>query len=234
MTNQYHKFRRFFDQPQAEELQSLLRNHGIESIITGAKLNFDVNALGAQSNSEFEVQLKLQDFNNAEAILEENGKAIVEAVDKDHYLFDFDNEELFEILAQPDEWHELDYALAQRILKERGETVNPTLINILKDNRKSELNKPAKNQILLIILGYVFALWADPLLGIVIGSMMWWVKKTLPNGNRVYIFSDNNRKHGIAIFCISAVFIIINLIFFDRLMGLFTGLVINATSFLSL
>lgn len=93
---------------------------------------------------------------------------LINEIDKDYYLFEFTNEELYEILLKSDEWSAFDYTLTQKILSERGKPVDSGLLHSLKKERLKELAKPEDNQHSWIIGGYLFAI-----LGVFLGLIIW-------------------------------------------------------------
>ncbi len=97
-----------------------------------------------------------------------------------------------------------DYTLAQKILKQRGKSIDKELLNSLKNERLKDLAKPKENQKPWIIAGYIFSLLGG-FLGLIIGYSLWTSKKTLPNRQKVYSYSTNDRKHGKYIFYIGLV-----------------------------
>src|SRR5690606_22574962 len=130
------------------------------------------------------------------------------AVDQDHYLFDFTEEELRDILLKSDEWSKYDYLLAQKILRDRGHKIDTETINVLKEKRIEDLAKPDKNKKLSILAGYVFAIFGG-LIAIFIGWHLFSHKKTLPNGGQVYSYSEQDRKQGRIILILGTVSAII-------------------------
>ena len=125
-----------------------------------------------------------------------------------HYLFGFKDEELFDILASPDEWSAYDYQLARRVLSERGIDVDAKLLELLKKTRLQELAQPEGKQTTNVWLGYAFALLGG-VVGLFIGWNMVTAKKTLPNGERVSVFSDSDRSHGKAIIALSLITMVV-------------------------
>ena len=204
MTESYSIFKKFPTLEQANELKELLKENGIESLLADNIPPVDVTFSGNTLQNEFEVRIKQSDFKKAEEILEKNAEKLIDQIDKDYYLFEFTDEELYEILLKSDEWNAFDYSLAQKILKQRGKSVDKELLNSLKNERLRDLAKPEENQKPWIIAGYVFSLLGG-FLGLIIGYFLWTSKKTLPNGQKVYSYSANDRKHGKYIFYIGLI-----------------------------
>ena len=204
MKENYSIFRKFPTLEQATELKDLLNENGIESILADNVPPVDVTFSGNTLQNEIEIRIKQSDFKKAEDILEKNAEELIDQIDKDYYLFEFTDEELYEVLLKSDEWNAFDYTLAQKILKQRGKSVDKELLNSLKNERLKDLAKPEGNQKPWIIGGYVFSILGG-FLGLIIGYFLWTSKKTLPNGQKVYSYSENDRKHGKYIFYIGLI-----------------------------
>jgi hypothetical protein len=92
-----------------------------------------------------------------------------------------------------------DYQLAIKLLKERGAEMDEAAIAELNKQRLDELRKIEPPQTAWIIAGYIFAVLGG-VFGIAIGWNLAHNKKTLPNGETVFNYSDSDRKHGQRIF----------------------------------
>ena len=204
MSEQFSIFRKLPTLEQAKELKSLFDQHEIESILDDNVPPVDVTFAGNTLQNEIEIRIKRSDFEKAESILEKNAEALMDEIDQGYYLFEFTNEELYEILLKSDEWNKFDYTLAQKILKNRGKSVDKELLNSLKNERLKELAKPEGNQKPWIFTGYLFSLLGG-FFGLVIGYFLWTSKKTLPNGQKVYSYAEKDRKHGRYIFYVGLV-----------------------------
>src|SRR5690554_4535168 len=199
MEDNYSIFRKLPTIEQANDLKEFLDKYGINSIIGDNVPPVDVTVSGNTLQNGYEVRIDQEGFEEAEEILEENAQIIIQELDPGSYLFGFTNEELYEILLKSDEWNAFDYTLAQKILRERGKPIDNDLLSSLKKERLNQLAQPEGNQKPWIIAGYFFSLMGG-LLGLIIGYSLWTAKKTLPNGEKVYSYSANDRKHGKYIF----------------------------------
>lgn len=211
MQEEYSIFKKYPTLEQATELKELLDKEGIDAVLGDNIPPVDVTFSGSTVQHEFEVRIKPSDFGKAEDLLEQQAENLIDQVDKDYYLFDFTDEELYEILLKSDEWNEFDYTLAQKILSQRGKSIDKALLNSLKKERLKQLAQPEESQRAWIILGYVFA-FLGGLLGIVIGYFLWTAKKTLPNGAKVYSYSEKDRRQGKYIFIIAVIVLPVALI----------------------
>lgn len=82
---------------------------------------------------------------------------------------------------------------------DRGQDVNAELLMSLKQSRLAELCKPAKGQTFWIIVEYIFT-FTITIIGLIIGWHLWKMKKALPGGEKIYVYSKNDRIHGQLIF----------------------------------
>lgn len=200
----YTIFKKFPTEEQAIALFNLLSDNGVQSVVANNIPPVDITFSGSTLQHQYEVRVKQSEFEKAEKILEQNAENIIDQIDSDHYLYEFSNDELYEILIKPDEWSTLDYTLAQKILKERGKSIDQDLLNSLKNERIRELAKPEEGQEPWIYAGYLFS-FLGGFIGIIIGYTLWTSKKTLPNGEKVHSYSESNQKHGKYIFYIGLV-----------------------------
>ncbi|RZJ74091.1 MAG: hypothetical protein EOO47_21705 [Flavobacterium sp.] len=205
---QFLTYQKFSDKALADELMATLATNNIEFLFEDATPHFDHTFANNQTNNEYLVKLKSSDFEKVDNILTTLSSKDLNAVDQDHYLFDFTEEELRDILLKSDEWSKYDYLLAQKILRDRGHKIDTETINVLKEKRFEELAKPDKNQKRSILAGYVFAIFGG-LIAIFIGWHLFSHKKTLPNGGQVYSYSEQDRKQGIIILILGTVSAII-------------------------
>lgn len=204
-------FKKYNDKESAEALANIFQAHAIAYRITQDTENLDV-LYGTNPSTEFYyVKIKSDDFPKANMLLQDLGKVDLETVDKTHYLFEFSDEELFDILSKPDEWNALDYELSKKILKDRGREVSDEIIASLKKQRITELAKPDERNRVWIFIGYLSVLFGG-LFAIIVGWHLFTYKKTLPDGQRVYEYSENDRRHGKRIFYLGMIIFYISVI----------------------
>lgn len=210
MTEQYLTFQKFNDPDLANELTEILDQNDISFLVddTGS---FDPTFSNSDAGKEFRVKLKKEDFEKANTLLLQFTMKQLENVEKDYYLFEFTDEQLIEIVTRPDEWGQLDYLLAQRILKDHGKEINPELADTLRKQRIQDLAKPEESQKSWIYAGYAIAL-VGGFLSIIIGWHLLTHRKNLPNGDRVYGYSASDRKHGNRIFILGIICFVIAII----------------------
>ena len=207
MKEEFIIFEKFNTESLAVDFGSLLNKNKIEFLIENISINFDPILSNNEFGKEYCVKIKKSDFEKANDILREKAKTEIIEIQDDYYLLSFSNEELIEVIEKSDEWNKFDVELAHKLLKERGIEITAEQINEIKTQRIIELSKPEEGQNIYIIIGYVCALLGG-LLGIFIGWHLLTYKKTLPNGNRIYAYSENDRKQGNRILILGAVFIV--------------------------
>jgi len=204
MIENFIAFRNFPTLNQAKEIELLLNKNNIKTLLGDNIPPLDVTFSGSTLQNQYEIKIDQSDFEKAEAVLEKDTENLLDTIDKDYYLLSYTNEELYEILLNSDEWNVFDYKLAQKLLTDRGKTIDSEMLTSLKKERLKILAKPEENQKPWIIAGYIFALLGGGI-GIVIGYSLWRSKKTLPNGERIHSYNAEDRKNGLRIFLISII-----------------------------
>ncbi|MBB6613146.1 hypothetical protein H7F15_19055 [Pontibacter sp. Tf4] len=114
-------YQKYFNEKEATQLVELLQNDSIEYQIENHSPAPDIIFLNSEHEKEFWVKLKKEDFATADRLQAEFLHSLIENIDPAYYLFGFSNQELSEIINNPDEWSKLDVQLAQKLLQERGE-----------------------------------------------------------------------------------------------------------------
>jgi hypothetical protein len=208
---QFLTFQKFNDEAAVLELETILNTHNIEYILEDTSASFDPSFANSLLTKEFRIKLRKQDFEKTDSLLQQISLDHLDSVDKDYYLFGFTDLQLMELITKRDEWGQFDFLLAQKLLKERGKEIKPELIELLKKQRIEELAKPEENQTAWIYAGYITA-FLSGFLGFFIGWHLATHKKTLPNGDRVYSYSQSDRRHGNRILIIGVIFFVFWLI----------------------
>jgi hypothetical protein len=93
----------FSEQDQANELVDILKESGIEYSVSEDRDSLDSLYGDNQFKQLYFIKIKKQDFETVDNILITQSSKHLDNVDKDHYLFTFTNEELYDILSKPDE-----------------------------------------------------------------------------------------------------------------------------------
>ena len=206
MNEEFITFEKFNDQNSAKELGDLFAEQNIEFVLVDNSLSFDPTFANNGFGKEYCIKLKKSDFEKANKVLADKSENEINEIDEDYYLLSFTDDELIEVITKSDEWNKFDISLAKKLLKDKGKEITPEKIEEIKGQRIIELSQPEEGQKGYIILGYITA-FLGGLLGIFIGWHLLTYKKTLPNGNRIYAYSDNDRKQGNRILTIGYIFL---------------------------
>jgi hypothetical protein len=198
-------FRVFKDVNAAHDLAVWLKDRGVPVAVADTSPPFDPTFANSILSKEWAVRVAPEYFSEATELLYQHYSIRLHNIPADYYLYDFSDAELQEILLKPDEWGDLDYVLAQKILQSRGQSVSDEELETLRDQRYAELSKPEEEDATdFINWGYGLSVF-----GGFIGSLVGWhlmsSQKTLPDGNKVMRFSPTTRRHGRRIFRIGLV-----------------------------
>jgi hypothetical protein len=198
----FEAFQKFHSREQAIEVGEILKEAGIEYHVVQNKPYFDVSFAFNKTDPDINLVIRQIDFLKAREALQGYYESRLGSVDRDYYLFQFTDRELAEIIQKPDEWGSFDYELAKNILHERGIEITEDVESSIMGNRIVELSKSENINPAWIILGYLSA-FLGGFLGIIIGWILAFYTKKLPNGERVYVYSEKDRKNGKIIFYLS-------------------------------
>lgn len=197
-------YRKFIYKDDALELIKVLENHQIDYELEDNSSRLGTSFGGDINTNEFELKIHSGNFEKVESLEEELIKEDVETFEGDYYLFYATEQELTEIIMQKEAWSKFDYLLAQKILRERGKEVSPDVLNALRKQRIQDLSAQETSPSYLIYLGYFFGVLGG-FLGIFIGYHLMKYKKVLPNGEKLYGFAPNDRRHGQNILILSVI-----------------------------
>lgn len=207
MSQNYVTYRKFPDAAQAKGLQQFLISNGIECIFVDTSPQVGSSVMGGDMLKECEVQLKPDQFEAADKLLENYAATLFDNLPEDYYLLSFTDEELRDVVLKHDEWSEFDYMLAIKLLAERGKTIDEAHIKALREERITYLAKPEKVHVSWIVAGYILALLGG-CFGVIIGYVLYSAKKTLPNGAVVYTYTPADRANGKIILLLGIVMLV--------------------------
>lgn len=188
-------FRSYESLEEAIAVQNILNKNNIPNVMSEERALLDSNMIGQQFDLPYRVKILSEHFIIAEDILRQSLDINAVEVEADYYLLGFSNEELIEIIEKKDEWGTYDYALALKLLEERGITFTPADLELFHKKRMAALSVPEDGVNIWTVIGYCSAAIGG-LLGTFIGFVMMRARKTLPDGSRVYIYNNNSRRHG--------------------------------------
>lgn len=201
-------FQSFMDEGDAMPVIEVLKENKIEYNVEIYKEPIDSVIAGEVARDKYYLKIRSQDFPKANEALDQVILKNLSSLEPDYYLFSFSSEELLEIIKKPDEWSRQDFLIARKILEERGIPIDDEQVSRMKSKRIHDLAKEEKEPTIKIIAGYITAFLANPI-GLFLGLALLVTKKTLPDGSRVFAYTEGTRNHGRAIFIISLAMLIL-------------------------
>jgi len=212
MAPEFITYQKFNDSALANDLAELLDQHNIPYFIQEETSGFDPSLVMSNAAVDYAIKIKSEDFEKVNELRKEYEEQNLDGIEKDYYLFSFTDDELMEVLTKADEWSTFDVVLARKLLTERGRNITDSDIKSINEKRIEDLKTPETGQSTWIIIGYICALMGG-VLGLFIGWHLKSYKKTLPTGEKVYGYTENDRWHGRVIFYISIVGVIVGVIY---------------------
>lgn len=198
MTHTLRSFRMVPDREQAEKLIDELQRAGLHPVLHVNSAVFDVT-FTAGKEQDLHVLLPASEFLAAEEVLEAQAIREAEELPADHYLRSFSEEELLEVVGKPDEWNAFDRVQARRLLAEKGRSLDETTVGLMREQRMDELSRPEKARGIWLAAG-IAMVWVGGFGGMVIGWSLMAGQRTLPNGQSVPRYREQDRNAGRLIF----------------------------------
>lgn len=192
---EYIKYQAFQNKLDFEDMTHLLKAQNIPFETEDYPINFIADKANNNFSHEYVIKLQKNDFVVADKIQEEIAEMQIKNVDPSYYLFEYSIDELKQILKEQDAWSTFDVSLTKRILKDKGIEISSDELSKMHKERIQQLSEPDKKQHLWIVLGYISALFGGAF-GILIGWHLMNHKRILPNGEKIFDYSEFDRKHG--------------------------------------
>lgn len=219
MEPEFITYKKFNDVALANDLAELLEANNVKYFLDEEAPNFNP-AFSYAEGKEYVVKIIPEDFEQVNELLKQDADESIGEVESDYYLLSFTSQELMDVITKADEWNPFDVQLARKLLAERGNAISDDEIEEIEEKRIEELKTTEPSQWWWIVWGYAFASGGG-VLGFFIGWHIWTHKKTLPNGEMVYSYSENDRQQGKYIFYLS--FVGLTVVFVYKLLPLFSG-----------
>lgn len=224
--SEFVTYEKFATIGELKEFVELLQENNIPYELEDDIQLLDASFANPNHHRDYRIKLQQADFESVNELRNSIALLELDRVDPDYYLFDFTDEELIDLISKQDEWSPFDFQLAQKILKDRGKEVSSQQMDELKNSRIKELATVEKHSIGGIVSGYILTAFGGVLsfviygyistllvlIGLIIGGYIVSSKKTLPNGERIYTYSDSDRKQGKIILIIGAPMLIISVL----------------------
>ncbi len=213
----YDKFHTAAD---AKPLISLLKSNDILHEVEVPKQLTDTLIVGEAIAFVPKVFVKLrpQDFQHVNRLVEEDMLRLIQEgkIDlKQHFLFEFSNAELWDVIGKPDEWNFDTMVIAKYLLESRGVEVSTAQLDFMKEDRLLKIRKPKKgNEVWMIVLVLLsFLVYVPNLSGWLLTTLIcfgmayyYWQDVTIdPNGEKFYTFDTKTRNWGKAVLILAVV-----------------------------
>jgi hypothetical protein len=180
---------RFHTPEEAGPILHLLDDWGIEYKVESEKNVLDNIYLGDSLDPLITLKIPSSAFEKVNGILEKSADTDKSRLNPDYYLLRFSNEELIDVVHHPGEWNYFDTALAKKLLAERNIPVPSADILSSRDHYTPLRLAPV--WIVMEVLLSIFFSYA----GIIIGVATLVATKTLPSGEKVYIYDEVTRRN---------------------------------------
>ncbi len=226
---EFEYFREFLNIEQAKDMAAILEQHNILYKLEKPQVLIDEAIVGRTILPEVILKILPRDFERVNAILAH----IVESqsIPEEHYLLEFSDLELFDVLKKPDNWTIEDVTTAKKILINRGFEVTNEHLQELQQQRFSELKEGKKAQLqwlffygLCIIFGVIFLHPFFMIAGVGMGFYYWQDKSRDMKGQAFYTFEENTRRMGQLIFYIGILLTVVLFILMFYRAHLWSGL----------
>ncbi len=199
--SQYVVFKRFSSKENAEELSKQLTAHEVQNVIDTSALPVSIVPNGQMQN-EIVVKVKQSNLRKANLMLQQLMHKNIAQLDTDHYLFEFTEEELIDVIKTPHEWQYDDYLLAQKLLKDRGCAIAEKQLKSFESVNLAREAQEEKAPIFMLYRGYIYAFVIGGM-GLIVGLGLLYQRKTISDGRKVNFYDEASRKHGKYIVLIS-------------------------------
>lgn len=192
-------FDKYFNEEDAENYCTLFRNEGLHPVLEPPSEFFDAIIGQARSNEFFLLRVAAAEFPLAKSIIEKEVK--LRGIPEDHYLRAFKDAGLKDMLLNESDWSREDIAVGKILLEERGVLIDDIAIKKAKEIQKRDTQARQKISFPILLLFYIIAP-LGALLPIVAGLIIYTMKDYDRDGEKSYVYSDDQRKHGLTLFAI--------------------------------
>lgn len=224
--SRYSSFQKFTSQAEADEMVQVLNANGVHATVEKDQEVLDKNFVGTQYDVYYRVMLPATDFDRAWQVLITTSHINLDDVPADYELLSFSKDELLEVLAKPDEWGAYNYNIAIALLRKQNIDIDMAKVEAIKQAHIAEIAAERGLSGSWYAGGYVFSVLAifcylmgmsrtyywlysfyflPGSLGIILGIYIRFVRKTLPDGKRMFSFSSKARTHGLVMIVLGIV-----------------------------
>jgi hypothetical protein len=134
---------------------------------------------------------------------------------KQHFLYEYTNAELWDVMSKPDEWNFDAVVIAKYLLESRGVEVSTAQLDFMKEDRLLKIRNPKKGNDawMIVLLLLSFLVYVPNLAGWLLTTLIcfgmayyFWKDVTIdPNGEKFYTFDSKTRIKGKAILILAVI-----------------------------
>lgn len=205
---EFKTFMSFPNRSQVDAIVTVLNENSIPYKLQDTSKDFDVTFSNDSLKHTFLIMLLETDFEKANQFIEEKIPFDDQIIESNHPFYTFTIEELTEVVKNYDEWFPSDVKLAKKLLSEKDVEVSNESIQQHQEKKLLQSQQPEKTSLITIAMGYTFCALGG-LAGIGIALYLLLGKRKLANGERVYLFSRNDRNHGLAMLVLGLIGLLI-------------------------
>lgn len=119
-------YSKYYNVEDAEDITQLLYKNGIQFLLQKDKELLDKIYIGDSIDPMIVLKIQSNDFEKVNRLLKEDAKRQVATLPTDYYLLHFTNEELQNVLTNPNDWNAFDQGIAEELLTKRNVEIMPT------------------------------------------------------------------------------------------------------------
>lgn len=200
--NDFKTYMSFIDAESSLELTALLEKNEIPYILQDIKSDFDPTMSLNEANKPYLIQIQPENLEKVDQLVKDN--FVVSNVNKDHFLYDFSNEELIDVIKNKEEWHPLDVLLAKNIIQEKNIIFDEKEIVNYQEEKKLKLYNYENLPKYTIPIAYIIC-FAGGMLGFAIAVFLIVSKKSLPSGDKIFSYNPSVRRHAKLMLLLSSI-----------------------------
>jgi hypothetical protein len=221
--SKFEYYRSFENEENAKEFTDFLTENEVGFLLDSPEVLIDKSIVGTGFLPKITLKIKSQDFKKVNDLIAAQIEDTDIAAEGD-YLNDLNNEELTDILKNPDEWSIEDGIVAKKILVERGITYSDTEISTFKNDKLQQIRAGKKASPLTLILYFLCILVGFyvgiffTLAGIGMGYYYGYGTSTDINGEKYFAYDKETQRYGKIILYVGLVGFFIQLFLLYRLL----------------
>ncbi len=185
---------------EAQELVKLFTAANIECIIEAERDPLDKVYAGDSLDPFIAVKIPHDYFEKANKVMQQQAQSQLDDINPDYYLFNFTNDELLDVLKDPNEWNYLDQALAKKLLAERKVDIPVNTVDLISAPAFTPYRLGTATLIVEYVASILFAF-----AGIFIGVFTLVAYKALKDGSKVKMYDHETRTNATIMLCIGVV-----------------------------